>query len=289
MQKESNHVYAEDLRHHFRTCFHSLLLIYFLVLFSGCVTTAQTNGNRDPLEKINRPIHNLNHALDTAFLSPVVKVYVKVLPKLIRSGVSNVSSNLGEPNVIINNILQGKLNIAMNDAVRFIVNSTIGLGGIFDLGTQMGLEKHHEDYGQTFALWGFGEGPYLVLPLTGPTTLRDIPGSFLSSFTNPIFYINDDAIRFAIGSLGTLNTRANNIDNVKNVDESAVDRYIFVREAFRNNRTFNIYDGNPPLESMLEDDLYFDDDESFEGEEGEMEGKAEDDKTSETPTHDSEE
>ena len=96
-------------------------------------------------------------------------------------------------------------------------------------------------------------------------------------------------IRFAIGSLGTLNTRANNIDNVKNVVESAIDRYIFVREAFRNNRTFNIYDGNPPLESMIEDDLYFDDDESFEGEEGEMEGKAEDEKTSEIPTHDSEE
>ncbi len=289
MQKEGNHVYAEDFRLRFRTCLHSLLLIYSLVLFSGCASTAQTNGNRDPLEKINRPIHNLNHALDTVFLSPVVEVYVKVLPKPIRSGVSNVFSNLGEPNVIINDILQGKLNIAMSDTMRFIVNSTIGLGGILDPGTQMGLEKHHEDYGQTFAIWGFGEGPYLVLPLSGPTTLRDLPGSFLSSFTNPIVYINDDAIRFAIGSLGMLNTRANNIDNVKNVDESAIDRYIFVREAFRNYRTFNIYDGNPPLESMLEDDLYFDDYELIEGEEDEMEGEAEKENTSETQTHESEE
>jgi phospholipid-binding lipoprotein MlaA len=289
MQKEVNHEYVEHLRLRFRACLHALLLIYSLLLFSGCATTAQTNGNRDPLEKINRPIHNLNHALDTAFLSPVVETYVKVFPKPLRSGVSNVFSNLGEPNVIINDILQGKLNIALSDTMRFIVNSTIGLGGILDPGTQMGFEKHHEDYGQTFALWGFGEGPYLVLPLSGPTTLRDLPGSFLSAFTNPLVYINEDVIRIAIGALGTVNTRANNIDNIKNVDESAIDRYIFVREAFRNNRTFNIYDGNPPVESMLEDDLYFDDDELFEVDEGDIEGEAENEKSSASPTLEGEE
>lgn len=259
MLKEGNHGYNEYQRVCFRTYLRPLLLIYFLIIFNGCATTLEMNGNRDPLEKINRPIHNLNHALDTAFLSPVAEAYVKVFPKPIRSGVSNVFSNLGEPNVIINDIFQGKLKIAMNDTMRFIINSTIGLGGIFDPGTLMGFEKHYEDYGQTFALWGFGEGPYLVLPLSGPTTLRDLSGKFLSSFTNPFVYINSDAIRFAFGSLGTLNARANNIGNVKKVDESAIDRYIFVREAFRNNTTFNIYDGNPPIESILGDELYLDD------------------------------
>lgn len=271
MQKLVNYKLGEYLRSRDRVCLLSLLLISTIVLFSGCATTAQIKENRDPFEKINRPIHRLNHALDNALLKPVTKTYVKVIPQPIRSGVSNVFSNLGEPNVIINDVLQGKMNLAVSDTMRFIVNSTIGLGGILDPGTQMGLEKHHEDYGQTFATWGFGEGPYLVLPLSGPTTLRDLPGGFLNSFTNPLVYINNDVVRFAIGTLGTVNTRSNNIDNIETVDESAIDRYIFVREAYRNNRIFNIHDGNPPLDSMLEEDLYFDDVEFFEESEKEVE------------------
>ncbi len=273
----------EGGRQLYRSTLLSLFLFFLVFYITGCATTAQVKENRDPLEKINRPIHNLNHTLDTAILKPVAETYVKVIPQPVQSGVSNFFSNLGEPNVIVNDLLQGKLNIGVSDSLRFIVNSTLGIGGIIDVGTSMGLEKHHEDFGQTLAVWGFGEGPYLVIPLTGPTTLRDLPSRFVSSITNPLIFINENDVRIALGLTGSLNTRARHIDTIKTIDESAIDRYIYVREAYRDNRLFEIHDGNPPIEFMLEDDLFFDDEAFYEGDEDAVDRGTDNSDTQESP------
>ncbi len=236
----------------------SLALGGMVLMFSGCVGPWQGATPGDPFEKWNRSFHSFNHKLDTVLLEPVAVTYAKTVPRPIQKGVTNFFNNLGELNVILNDLLQGKLNDGLGDFGRFAVNSTIGLGGILDVATPMGLPRHEEDFGQTLAVWGFGEGAYLALPILGPSTLRDEPGRLVSSATNILFYINNRTVLFPLGILGTISKRADLIDAIKEVDDSAVDRYVFVREAYLGNRNFHIYDGNPPLEDLFEEEFDFD-------------------------------
>jgi len=237
-----------------------------VVTSTGCVSAKKGGTPGDPFEKWNRSFHSLNHKLDNVLLKPVAETYAKTVPAPVKNGVTNFFNNLGEVNVILNDLLQGKFGDGLDDFGRFAVNSTIGLGGILDVATPMGLPRHKEDFGQTLAVWGFGEGAYLALPILGPSTIRDEPGRLVSAATNILFYINVRAITLPLGILGTINIRANLIDEIKEVDEAAVDRYIFVREAYLGNRNFLIYDGNPPLEDLFEDEFDFEFEEEEESE-----------------------
>lgn len=221
------------------------------------------NRNPDPFENLNRPIHNLNHKLDTALLRPVAKAYEKTLPPPIRNSIRNFFYNLGEPNTIANCILQGKGKQALHNLVRFFLNSTAGVGGLIDVASRGGLKKHKEDLGQTLAIWGLQEGPYLVIPLVGPSTLRDLPNRLIGKYTNAFNYWQKGSSRIYRGIAGTLSTRVQATGSIKKIDNSALDRYIFVREAYRDTRRFDIYDGSPPIEDLLDDEMLFEDDDFF--------------------------
>ena len=158
-----------------------------------------------------------------------------------------------------------------HDIGRFVINSTVGIGGILDPATSAGLKRHKEDLGQTLGVWGFGEGPYLVLLVMGPTTLRDLPDHIVGAFSvlrpirNPFFaYIDSQAVKIPVRAVGMMDRRAQLIGTIKSVEENAIDRYIYVREAYRDTRRFDVYDGNPPIEAILDDEMFDDEDEEYE-------------------------
>ena len=239
-----------------------LLLLGLSGLISGCATT-QTNGNVDPIEPANRVFYNINDTLDKHLLKPVAQSYAKITPRPVRTSVTNFFDNLTYLNVVLNSLLQGKLDQGLSDATRFLFNSTIGIGGLFDVATPMGLPEHEEDFGQTMAVWGLGEGAYLYLPLNGPTTVRNTPDIVTSTLLNPFFYITS-TILYPISALNTINKRANLLEATNIRDEAAVDPYTFTREAYLQQREFLIHDGNPPVKGY--DDVF--DDSSDNGESG---------------------
>ena len=166
----------------------------------------------DPLAPLNRKVLAFNYVLDRAVLRPASGVYRRVVPGFARTGVRNVLNNVIEPRTVLNQCLQGKFGAAAADAGRFIVNSTLGIGGLFDPATAMGLGRHREDFGQTLGRWGVGTGPYLVLPVIGPSTLRDGGAKLVDVATGPLNAVEDDAIRLGIGALDRVDARAGQTD-----------------------------------------------------------------------------
>ena len=222
------------------------LLLGMILAATGCATTHNEPG-QDPLEPANRVFFNVNETLDRAMLKPVAKGYAKVTPALVRTGITNFFNNLGYLNVILNDVLQGKFEQGVNDALRFIFNSTLGIGGWFDVaGDDMGLPAHEEDFGQTLAVWGLDKGFYLYLPLFGPNTLRDSADFIPSTFLNPFFYASGPLL-LPLNAVNAINTRANLLEASNIRDEAALDPYAFTREAYLQQREFLIHDGNPPL------------------------------------------
>jgi len=231
-----------------------LLLLLVLPLLSACV--ANTAEENDPLQGVNRVIYNINDGLDRALIKPVATAYSKVAPKGVRMGVTNFFDNVSYINVIANDLLQGKFQQAANDTGRFLLNSTAGVGGIFDIASGAGLAKHDEDLGQTFGTWGASEGVYLVIPLFGPNSVRDAPDLATSALLNPLFYVTT-SVTLPLGVVNAINKRANLLEATRIRDEAALDAYSFTREAYRQNREYKIYDGNPPtpdLEYIEEED-----------------------------------
>ena len=227
----------------------NLLVVFFLVLGSGCASVEKGNiDNSDPYEKGNRSVFNLNDTLDEHLMQPVARGYVKVTPKFFRTGVSNFFSNLAYLNVILNSFLQGKFGQGFSDTGRFLFNSTLGIGGLFDVATPMGLEEHEEDLGQTFAEWGIDQGAYLNIPFLGPNTARNTPDYATSALTNPLTYIGSLVI-LPIALLDLINTRAELLEATDIVEDAALDKYSFTREAYLQQRKNLIYDGNPPADS----------------------------------------
>jgi phospholipid-binding lipoprotein MlaA len=214
-------------------------------MLGGCNTDPTVNKD-DDFEGMNRAFYKFNDALDKHIIKPVAEEYVKVTPQIIRTGVTNFFYNMDSPNVILNDILQGKLKQAWDDTGRFITNSTIGVGGLFDPASGSGLIRHEEDLGQTFGKWGMGEIDYLVIPLVGPNSVRDAPDLVTSALLSPLYYASF-VVTFPLGALNAINTRANLLDASRIVEEAALDPYSFVREAYRQNRIYKIYDGNPPI------------------------------------------
>ena len=236
-----------------------IFALLLVSLASGCAST-QTNGvetNNDTLEPVNRASFNLNETLDKYILKPIAEPYAKYTPEIYRSGITNFFNNLTYLNVVLHSFLQGKFEQGFSGLTRFVVNSTIGIGGLNDIATPMGLPKHNEDFGQTLATWGVGQGSYLVLPLNGPNTVRNSPDMVTSTLLNPFFYISS-AILWPISALNIINTRANLLDDTNIRDEAAIEPYTFTREAYLQHRENLIYDGNPPVEGY--DDIFdFDD------------------------------
>lgn len=230
--------------------FRAALLICLVVL-GGCATAAHKGddgtANRDPLEKINRVTYKFNDVIDRALLKPVAKGYKKMVPSPARAGVSNFFSNLGSPIVIANDLLQGKLLIALSDSGRFVMNSTLGIFGLFDVAQHAGMPEHSEDLGQTLAVWGVPSGPYIVLPFLGPSTLRDGLGSYADSSISLLRNQANVPERNKAYLVNGINSRASLLD-VDKLIQQAFDPYQFIRDAYFQHRRYEIYDGNPPPE-----------------------------------------
>lgn len=233
------------------------------MLTAGCVTIpADQRVDHDPLEGINRPIYGINDALDRALTKPIARGYQKIVPEPARTGVTNFSNNLLTPRSILNNFLQGKAHNGMGELARFVLNSTLGIGGLFDVATASGLEANPEDFGQTAAVWGIPSGPYVVLPFRGPSTLRDALMMPLDVQADPLYHYENTSVRDKLYVLRLINLRARLLALDELLADSA-DPYLSVRESYLQNREFEIYDGNPPVDEE-EDNLF---DEFFEEEE----------------------
>ncbi len=238
------------------------------LLAGGCSTTSESGGagTPDPLEPFNRSMYAFNDSLDRYLVGPVAGVYGSVTPAQFRRMVRNFTANLDAPFTSANQLLQGKPGLALSDLARFLVNSTIGIGGLFDPATPMGLERHREDIGQTLAVWGVGGGPYLVLPIVGPTTFRNSPTFLVENWARfRILQIADAGeLLLPIDATRIVNERADD-DPLARVREKAIDPYLFVREAYLERRQYLIHDGNPPtgaVEEAWEIDLSFPDEEA---------------------------
>ncbi len=225
---------------------------------NGGAAADQDNAH-DPLEGFNRAMYTFNDKLDKYVLKPVAKGYRVVAPAPVRKSVANFFSNLHDPVVMLNNLLQGKPEEAASDLSRFIFNSTIGIFGLFDVSSKFGLPKHNEDFGQTLAVWGVGDGPYLVLPFFGPSNMRDAPALAVDWEAYPLTHEKDSGTRDKLLLLEVIDKRSQLLDASDILEQAAgQDPYIFVREAYRQQRRNLIYDGNPPEQapppSLFEDD-----------------------------------
>ncbi|NQD38208.1 VacJ family lipoprotein [Permianibacter sp. IMCC34836] len=227
-----------------------LLVLAASLWLAGC---ASTTGNPvDPYESFNRSMYSFNKTLDSAVLKPTAKAYDKVVPSVIDESIDNALSNIGELGNIGNALLQAKFKKMAISTGRLLINSTFGLAGLFDPATPLGLAKQDEDFGQTLAHWGVGDGPYLMLPLLGPSTARDIVGRPVDSQVGVSELIEDVPTRNTVWGLDLINTRQALFPLEGHLEE-ALDEYAFVRDAYLQRRHFLIYDGNPPLPPDTED------------------------------------
>lgn len=215
-------------------------------LLAGC---ALGPTKEDPLEPWNRQMYAVHQVVDGNFVKPVAEAYVNGVPEVIRTGVSNFAGNIDDLVTGINNVLEGNGQQAGDDFGRVLLNSTFGVLGIFDLASMMGINKDHKDFGITFGKWGAPAGPYLFVPLFGPTTVRDGTGSLVRLLlVSPIGYIPDVPLRNAIYGVGYVDARAQVLSGESVLDTAALDRYRFLRSAYLKNRQYQIYDGHPPAE-----------------------------------------
>ncbi len=227
------------------------------LLSSGCATRSPYQDASDPLEPVNRAIYSFNDYFDRGVARPVARGYVRVVPDFARTGVRNFFHNLLEPVTIVNAALQGKAHQTVSDTLRFGFNSLFGVFGVFDVSTGWGLPRHREDFGQTFATWGFGEGWYLVLPFLGPSNVRDGVGLIPASYVQPVPYLTDDPyVRWGAYGLYYISQRADLLSASNVLDAAAIDAYLQVREAYRQKRWRDIYDGKPPEPDFFDEELF---------------------------------
>jgi phospholipid-binding lipoprotein MlaA len=239
------------------TAIRTIFIITALAL-SGCASNRASNP-ADPFEPMNRGIYKFNDTVDKAVVKPVARGYKAVMPNVGRIMVSNFFSNLDDIDVTANDLLQFKLIQGWSDALRFVVNSTIGILGTIDLASKAGLPKHDEDFGQTLGKWGLGNGPYLVLPILGPSTLRDSAGLYVDGYASPIYRLKDMQTRNQAYLTRGVNRRAQLLDQEKILDAAMIDPYQFIRDAYLLRRKSQVYDGHPPRPNYNYDDGQGDD------------------------------
>lgn len=211
-----------------------------------CGAAMAEENPHDPFEGFNRAMYAVNETVDTYAAKPLAQVYDKAAPLPVKAGVGNFFGNVGELWVGANSALQGKLADAGIDVARLLVNSTIGIFGLFDVATELGLERHDEDFGQTLAVWGVGDGPYLFWPVIGPRTARDTLGWGVDSAVDPVWRTRSIPVRNSTAALRFVDIRASLLPADKVVEEAALDKYAYVRDAYLQRRRNQIYDGRPP-------------------------------------------
>ena len=220
-----------------------------LVLLGGCATTGDP---RDPFEPMNRAVYKFNDELDKAVTRPLAEAYRHFVPPVVRTGVGNFFSNVNDVLIALNNALQGKVPEAINDLGRVAVNTTFGILGFRDVATELGVPKNDEDFGQTLGRWGFRDGPYLVLPILGPSSLRDTFGWAGDIYTHPLGYVDNIGVRNSLIGLRFVTVRADLLEASNILETAALDPYEFVRDAYLQRRRNLVYDGNPPEEKGLD-------------------------------------
>ena len=225
---------------------------FFIKLILLLLLSPFTFAEVDPFQNINEKTHNLNQTLDLQVASPVARFYKRITPDFLEKSITNFTHNIEDLSIGINNILQGKFNEGLSDFSRFTLNTSIGLLGFIDIASDLGLTKHDEDFGQTLAVWGVPDGPYLVLPGLGPSTTRDTLAMIPDAFLTPLWLIDHDRTSYSLTAIDLIDTRARYLGL-----ESVVigDEYLFYRDAYLQSRNFEIKDGE------VEDD--FDDFDDF--------------------------
>ena len=240
-------------RKHFILNAKSILLILLLVT-TGCATKSSMSADfnpDDPYEKSNRKVFEFNNKIDKLFLRPVTDFYDKATPEFAQTSITNFFANLDDIRISINNLLQGNVVESMSDITRFFINSIFGLGGFFDVASEMGLEKHSEDFGQTLGKWGAKPGPYLMLPFLGPSTTRDAFTFVGDTALAPALSLDDNAARVGLISLDLINTYSA-FTGIADIESK--DHYAFLRDAYLERRKYEINDG------LSEEDLSNDED-----------------------------
>lgn len=233
------------------------------MLLSACATVNGPASEQDPWEGFNRSVYAFNDAVDRNVARPIAEAYDNVVPEPIDTGITNFFSNLGDIGVLINDLLQLKLDKAVSDLGRITWNSTVGLLGFIDVATPMGFEKRDEDFGQTLGYWGVPSGPYLVLPLLGPSTVRDSAALPADWAADPLIMLEDNEVAWGAVTLRVVDTRAGLLRASRVIEQAALDPYAFMRDAWLQRRRSQIYDGNPPMEEfdIFDEEELFDEDE----------------------------
>lgn len=234
------------------------------LVLAGCASVPPDAGTNpeDPWEKMNRQTFMMNTVLDEFMMRPIAKGYVNVVPEPVRTGVTNVFVNLGEPSNVVNNALQGKGEDTLASVFRFLINTTFGLGGVFDVAGTVGNQpERREDFGQTLQVWGVPRGPYFVIPFLGPSTVTDAAGDVVDCFGEPMTYVENDLVSWGSWGVYAVDLRARMLPATDLLRDS-IDPYVMAREAYFSTRRNAVYDGNPPLE--LTPDEFEDEDEEAE-------------------------
>jgi len=226
------------------------VLMLSVLMMTACASIQQTErvAKIDPFERVNRVVFSFNETADQYVIKPIAEGYKFVLPEFVRTGVTNIFGNINDVLIGANNLLQGKPANAASDIGRFFINSTVGVLGLFDVATDMGLDKNREDFGQTLGVWGFSDGPYIVMPFFGASNVRDTVGFVVDVKTD--FMINTNKLnsdeKTAINSLRIINRRADLLDAGQLLEDAAFDKYSFLRDGYLQRRRNQIYDGDPP-------------------------------------------
>ncbi len=242
--------------------FHRLAIVLLALACGACATLGgggekKTAGQRaDPWEGLNRKVYSFNETIDTAVLKPVATAYTNVVPQPVRRGVSNFLGNFGDAWSAVNNFMQGKVTNGFQDVIRVGTNTVFGLGGLFDVASEFGLDRQSEDLGQTLGRWGMAPGPYIVWPLFGPSTLRDSMALPLDRAVSPALVFRTDFARAAVFGISVIDERVGLLGATRMLDDIALDKYVFARDAFLQRRQSLVYDGDVP-------DLPQDDDERY--------------------------
>jgi phospholipid-binding lipoprotein MlaA len=238
-----------------------LLPCLLLSLFVGCASTQGAGNPRDPFEPFNRSVYKFNDTVDRYALKPVAQVYDKYVPEPVQLIVTSFFANLDDLYTGANNLLQAKPKDALIDVSRFVVNSTLGFAGFADVASAIGMPKHNEDFGQTLGYWGVASGPFLVIPLLGPSTVRDAPARGIDIWASPIDLLYEESARERNLLWGTrlISGRASLLEAEKVIQGAALDPYSLIRDGWLQRRRNAVYDGDPPEEPEMEDDSGYSD------------------------------
>lgn len=222
------------------------LLMVAAVAFAGCATGPYADP-RDPLEELNRSTYSFNRMVDRMFWTPAAEAYQIITPDPVDRGITNFFNNLSDVRSALNNILQFKVTRAINDLGRFAVNSTVGILGFIDVASNLDMQRYNEDFGQTLGVWGFDSGPYLVLPIIGPSSVRDGVGLVGDIFASPVYWATDDStVMWTLWGIQAVDTRADLLAASRVVEQAALDPYTFIRDAYLQRREALVFDGAPP-------------------------------------------